>query len=227
MSLRVIGAGLGRTGTSSLKLALERIGFGPCYHMTELIGSPDHLPLWNAAAEGRGDWKTIFADYGSTTDYPGCVFWRDLAAAFPDAKIVLTLRDPEEWFASTQATVFSPNRPSPPPDSPFAAPFRVIGMVHRDLHDRASLLADFKRHNDAVIADAPKDRLLIYDVSQGWAPLCDFLGVPAPDAPFPHTNTRAEMQAMFAAAAGPGGKFDPARVQRLLKEREAKYRKPD
>src|SRR6185312_13892981 len=126
VSLQVIGAGLGRTGTSSLKLALELLGFGPCYHMTELIGHPDHLPLWNAAAEGRGDWKTIFADYGSTTDYPGCVFWRDLAAAFPDAKIILTLRDPEEWFASTQATVFSPNRPLPPPDSPFGTPFRII-----------------------------------------------------------------------------------------------------
>ena len=224
MPLRVIGAGLGRTGTSSLKLALEFIGFGPCYHMTELLGHPDHFQLWNDAAEGRPDWAGIFAGYGATADYPGCAFWRELAAAYPEAKIVLTLRDPEEWFESTQATVFSPSRPSPPPNSPFASPFRIIHTIHRDLHDRVSMLADFTRHNDAVIAEAPKDRLLIYEVSDGWAPLCDFLGVPVPDAPFPHTNTRAEMQAMFAAGANPDGTFDPARVKQLIEERQAKFK---
>ncbi|HEY7990726.1 MAG TPA: sulfotransferase [Stellaceae bacterium] len=226
MSLQVIGAGLGRTGTSSLKLALELMGFGPCYHMTELIGHPDHFPLWLDAVDGHPDWEKIFAGYGATADYPGCAFWRQLAAKYPAAKILLTLRDPEEWFASTQATVFSPNRPSPPPNSPFASAFRVIGTIHRDLHDKASMLADFKRHNDAVIAEAPKDRLLVYEVSQGWAPLCDFLGVPVPDSPFPHTNTRQEMQAMFAAGANPDGTFNPTGVLRMLEERRAKYDKP-
>lgn len=226
MSLQVIGAGLGRTGTSSLKVALEPMGFGPCYHMTELIRHPDHFPLWLDAVDGHPDWEKIFAGYGATADYPGCAFWRQLAAKYPAAKILLTLRDPEEWFASTQATVFSPNRPSPPPNSPFASAFRVIGTIHRDLHDKASMLADFKRHNDAVIAEAPKDRLLVYEVSQGWAPLCDFLGVPVPDSPFPHTNTRQEMQAMFAAGANPDGTFNPTGVLRMLEERRAKYDKP-
>ena len=226
MPLQVIGAGLGRTGTASLKLALEQLGVGRCYHMLELLAHPDHFPLWNDAADGHPDWDRIFAGYGATTDYPGCAFWRELAAFYPEAKIILSVRDPEDWFASTQATVFSPSRPQMPAHTPFAAAFRVIHLVHRDLHDRASMLADFKRHNEAVIAAVPKDRLLVYDISEGWAPLCRFLGVPVPDGPVPHVNSRAEMAAMFARNSHPDGVVDPERAHRAMEEMLEQLGKP-
>ena len=105
MTLKVIGAGLGRTGTMSLKLALERLGLGPCYHMAELIMNPERTPLWIAAADGKPDWEAVFAGYSSTTDYPACLYWRELAAAYPNAKVILTKRDREKWFESTQATI--------------------------------------------------------------------------------------------------------------------------
>ena len=96
MALEVIGAGLGRTGTLSLKLALEHIGLGKCYHMSEMIAHlRTHLPLWVAAAKGQPQWDAIFDGYRSSTDYPGCMFWRELVAKYPDAKVILTTRDPD------------------------------------------------------------------------------------------------------------------------------------
>src|SRR6478735_8486303 len=105
MALKVIGAGLGRTGTLSLKLALEHIGFGPCYHMSEMFGAMRRaMPLWLAAGHGRADWDAIFEGYRATTDYPGCTYWRELVAAYPEARVILTTRDPDGWFDSVSAT---------------------------------------------------------------------------------------------------------------------------
>ncbi|MCB2098759.1 MAG: hypothetical protein KDE05_14095, partial [Parvularculaceae bacterium] len=108
MTLSVIGAGLGRTGTASLKVALETLGLGKCHHMSEVFGSPEQTDLWVKAAHGAPDWPTIFKGYGSAVDFPTAAFWRELADYYPDAKIILSLRDPEKWYESTQETILSP-----------------------------------------------------------------------------------------------------------------------
>ncbi|MGH7075956.1 MAG: sulfotransferase family protein [Stellaceae bacterium] len=229
MTLKVIGAGLGRTGTVSLKLALEQLGIGRCYHMMELITHPDHTALWQRAVEGRPDWPALFADYAGTTDYPACLFWRELADFYPDAKAILTVRDAESWFQSTQATVFAPGRSESLPDPALGAAFHMIERLHRQIHDHDSMVADFRRHNEAVIAGIAKNRLLIYEVRQGWEPLCAFLGVPVPDAPFPRANTREEMKDMLAQVRR-AGKIDAASMREAIGARlarlEAGIRKP-
>ena len=139
MALKVIGAGLGRTGTLSLKLALEHLGFGPCYHMSEMLSQlRSHLPLWIESAKGRPQWDTIFRDYQSSTDYPGCMFWRDLAAYYPGAKIVLSTRDPERWFESGAATVFSDPHRARFESNPMMAEFFRL-TVFDDLESRLDL----------------------------------------------------------------------------------------
>ena len=202
MTLKVIGAGLGRTGTMSLKLALERLGLGPCYHMAELIMNPERTPLWIAAADGKPDWEAVFAGYSSTTDYPACLYWRELAAAYPNAKVILTKRDREKWFESTQATIFSDAMTARILGSPIEPFFRRT--VWRDfgdrIHDRAFMTAYFDEHNAAVEGGFASKRLLVYDVAEGWGPLCEFLDVPVPDSPYPKVNSREEMQARMANA---------------------------
>lgn len=194
MALKVIGSGLGRTGTLSLKLALERLGLGPCHHMIEMFRRPETAPLWLAAFDGRPDWDAIFDGYVSMTDYPGVRFWRELIAYYPDAKVIHTTRDPDSWFDSTQATVFAPEGPThKPPPSHLGRFFeRMTEDIAEGMHDRGFMVDYFNRHNAEVLASIPKQRLLVYDVGQGWGPLCAFLGVPVPDAPFPRANTREE-----------------------------------
>src|SRR5215831_14713465 len=200
MSLQVIGVGLGRTGTMSLKLALERLGLGPCYHMAELMMNPERTPLWIAAADGKPDWEAVFSGYSSTTDYPACLYWRELATEYPNAKLILTKRDKEKWFESTQATIFSDGMTARIRGTPVEPFFEKT--VWRDfgarIHDRAFMTSYFEKHNAAVEAGAAKKRLLVYDVAQGWEPLCKFLGVAVPDAAFPKVNSREEMQARLS-----------------------------
>ena len=191
MALKVIGSGLGRTGTMSLKLALEQLGFGPCHHMMEMFRRPDTASLWVAAAEGRPDWEAIFDGYASMTDYPGVRYWRELVALYPDAKVVHTVRDPDAWFDSTQATIFAPDTPATAPPPPLARFFETMTAdIAEGMHDRAYMTAYMRRHDAEVQATVPKHRLLVYQVGQGWGPLCDFLGVATPDGPFPRENTR-------------------------------------
>ncbi|MBN1238047.1 MAG: hypothetical protein JXB36_06075 [Gammaproteobacteria bacterium] len=210
MPLQIIGAGLGRTGTMSTKLALEQIGFGPCFHMSELITDLSRLPGWQRAADGAPDWEAIFDGYAATVDYPACTFWRELTDYYPDAKVVLTVRDPHKWFESTQATIFS---------EPMRA--RLVGTdlepffakaVWRDfadrIDDREHMVAMFERHRADVEAAIPSDRLLVYEVSEGWEPLCEFLGVPVPETPFPRTNSREELRQMIEAMGQGGGPPD-------------------
>lgn len=223
MTLQVIGAGLGRTGTMSLKLALERLGLGPCYHMAELMMNPERAPLWIAAADGKPDWEAVFAGYSSTTDYPACMYWRELSSAYPKAKFILTKRDKEKWFESTQATIFS---------EPMSARIRGTPMepffqktVWKDfgarIHDRAFMISYFEKHNAAVEAGVAKKRLLVYDVAQGWEPLCEFLGVPVPDAPFPKVNSREEMQARMSKSTDPSSFRED--VRQHLRDAEQKH----
>ena len=212
MTLKVIGAGLGRTGTASLKVALEQLLGGRCYHMSECFGNSANPPLWLEAARGRPDWDAVFKDYVATVDYPACGFWRELADHYPEAKVVLSVRDPDKWFESTRETILSDDirvLTDMIPDKAF-----FDETVYKDYQghfgDRAFMTGYFRRHNAAVIAAIPKERLLVYEAGQGWEPLCAFLGVPVPDAPFPHVNTRTDFEAMLAGmkqmmAAGPGG----------------------
>jgi Sulfotransferase domain len=196
----VIGSGLGRTGTLSLKLALDQLGFGPCHHMREVLDHPERVPLWIAAFEGRPHWEAVFEGYSSTVDAPGCRFWRELAEYYPEAKVLHSVRDPDAWFDSTQKSVFAPDshslNPLPPFDRFFAHNLRPF---QGGIHDRAFMTDYFRRHSAEVERTIPPHRLLIYEVGQGWDPLCEFLGVPVPESPFPLTNTREEFAARNAA----------------------------
>ena len=197
MALEIIGPGFGRTGTSSLKTALETLGFGPCHHMFEVRDHPEQLPAWQAAARGeRVDWDRVFRGYRSQTDWPGARYWRELAAHYPDAKVILTVRDPDAWFDSVQATIvpFLAARGRHP--SPHVNAIGEMGQelianqVFADrLTDRAHATRILLEHVAEVQARIPADRLLVMDVREGWEPLCAFLGKTVPEEPFPWTNS--------------------------------------
>ncbi|MBW8813687.1 MAG: hypothetical protein JF588_09705 [Caulobacterales bacterium] len=204
MALKVIGSGLGRTGTMSLKLALEQLGLGPCHHMVEVFMHPETVPLWVAAGQGQGDWDAIFAGYPSMVDHPGCIYWRELMDLYPDAKVLHTVRDPDQWFDSTQATIFAPYSPATAPPPPMKAFFDTVhGWYRGDIHDRDFMVKVFQRHTEEVIATVPKDRLLVYEAGQGWEPLCEFLGVPVPASPYPRENSRQQFQDRMAQGLTP------------------------
>jgi hypothetical protein len=201
MTLSVIGAGFGRTGTLSLKHALEAIGLGPCYHMVEVFKNPEAPNWWYEAAldPANANWARIFEGYNSTVDWPNATFYKELAAAYPDAKVILTERDPDDWFESTQATIFA-EREGMDPNAPFP---RMIGKVIFELfdgrmHDKDHLISVYKAHNAEVRAVIPPERLLVYHVADGWPPLCDFLGVPAPEGETPKVNSREEFGSHIA-----------------------------
>ena len=196
MALKVIGAGLGRNATFSLKFALERLGFGPCYHMSEVLADGRRaIPLWLDAADGRPDWDAIFAGFQSTTDYPACSFWHELAEYYPQAKVVLTTRDPDSWFDSVSETIFSDRMNASVRGTPFEAMLHAVALRHFEgrLHDRAFMTEWYARRNQAVIDTLPPERLLVFHPRQGWEPLCAFLDVSVPDCPFPRVNSRDEL----------------------------------
>lgn len=199
MTLQVIGSGFGRTGSMSLKLALERLGFGPCHHMVEVFAHPETVPLWTAAAEGHADWARIFAGYKAAVDWPTATFYRELAETYPDAKIVHTERDPEAWFKSTQATIFARDFGDAPGPWAEMALKVVADLFDRQMHDKDKLISVFKAHNARVREVIPAERLLVYEVAQGWGPLCEFLGVPVPGEPMPKVNSTEEFQGRIAA----------------------------
>jgi len=206
MPLKLIGAGLGRTGTVSLKLALEQLGLGPCYHMTELFMHPEHAPHWVRAADGHPDWEGIFGGYESTVDYPGCTFWRELAQFYPTAKVLLSVRDPHEWFESTQATIFTEATSAMIEASPLTEFFdKTVWRDFRErIHERAFMVELFQQHNAEVMRTIPRERLLVYQVTQGWEPLCAFVDTPIPDRPFPRTNSREDFAQRHTAARPEG-----------------------
>lgn len=208
MSLQVIGAGFGRTGTMSLKLALEQLGFGPCHHMVEVFAHPESLPLWSEAADGRADWDRIFKGYRAAVDWPTATFYEELATHYPGAKVILTERDPESWFKSTQATIFAREFPPESDDPWINMVMKVVGdLFGRRMHDKDTLLTVYEAHNARVREVIPADRLLVYNVAQGWAPLCEFLGVAVPEGPIPKVNSTEEFQRNIAqemAGRAPG-----------------------
>jgi hypothetical protein len=220
-ALSVIGAGFGRTGTTSLRAALVRLGFAPCDHMEENFAHPERFVLWREAFQRKQvgepiDWRPLLADYRAIVDWPGAYFWRELTAAHPEAKVILTLRDPDRWYESTLATIFN-YRTRVHDDDSLSERVRVLlmrlGMLGTSgglqfiddliwqetfvgrFRERAHALRVFSEHNQAVQETIPADKLLIFDVKQGWEPLCQFLGVPVPAGePFPHLSDTSSEQ---------------------------------
>ncbi|MGC8518489.1 MAG: sulfotransferase family protein [Steroidobacteraceae bacterium] len=194
MGLKVIGTGLGRTGTKSLHTALTMLGFGPCHHMVEVFQHPESMSLWIDAAQGRADWEAIFRDYQAAVDYPTAAYWRELTSHYPAAKVIHTVRNADDWFDSVHATIFAPEslarRTVEDEQARFFA--GILERVPRELDDRAVMTGFFQAHTRAVMATIAPQRLLVYRAGEGWEPLCRFLGVAQPAVPFPAENSRAE-----------------------------------
>jgi hypothetical protein len=203
--MKVIGVGVGRTGTLSLKAALERLGFGPCFHGRHVLDHPERLPMWEAAAAGRPvDWTALLDGYASTVDWPGAAFWRQLTKAFPEAPLILTVRDAQSWYDSVRTTIFTMFGDGPASERVRRARRIVPGLdefttFHRRMiwdgffdgrfADRDYAIGVYEAHNAAVIREVPPKRLLVTTPDGGWKPLCSFLGVPVPDEPYPHLNS--------------------------------------
>jgi len=196
--LTLIGAAFPRTGTMSVKRALEALGFGKCYHMHEVFLTPDHVPVWDAACDGTlPDWRSLFTGYTATLDTPACHFWKDLVATFPDAKVLLLRRDPETWYDSMYSTTY-PVIMGPRGDvDPALQMIRRLFLdkcMHGRFEDRDFAVSTYRQYCDNVIDEVPGDRLLVYEASEGWSPLCSFLGYDVPNEPFPRKNTRDEFR---------------------------------
>ena len=218
--LKVIGAGLGRTGTESLKKALEQLGFGTCYHMFELMKHPEHLPEWEKLSRGeKPDYEFLFDGYQSCTDFPAAMYYREFMEQYPEAKVVLTVRDADKWYDSATKTIlrempsfflaiirfvglFSKTANSYPAVYHYAKRIIDRGFFEGRTHDREHTKAIFNAWNEEVKRTVPADRLLVFEVREGWEPLCRFLGVPVPSVPFPRSND--------------GDSFDKNMVKRLI-----------
>ncbi|MGO8996984.1 MAG: sulfotransferase family protein [Polyangiaceae bacterium] len=210
--MKVIGAGFGRTGTYSIKVALEELGFGPCYHMIDVVQNPSHAAIWRAAARGKKvDFRTFLGRYEATVDWPACSFYKELMEAYPDAKVLLSVRDPDKWLNSLLKiedglSVFYPLRrirllawfigtmPTIGPSVTLMLDLIWERTFDRRLSDRAHAIDVYHRHIEEVKRYVPADRLLVYDAKEGWGPLCAFLGVPVPEGiPMPHLNDKEEI----------------------------------
>jgi hypothetical protein len=198
MTLAVFSAGFGRTATMSLKLALEEIGFGPCHHMKEVLDNGEaQIPLWNAAYAGQPDFASIYQGYRAAVDWPTAAYWRELAETFPEAKVILSTRSAESWCASISETILTillAPETWPAPARPWLEMVTDV-VIKRSLGGKTSrddLIAAFHAHEAAVKAEISPGRLLVFDVRQGWEPLCRFLGRPVPSSPFPRTNSKEE-----------------------------------
>ena len=198
--IRLIGAGFGRTGTLSLKHALEKLGLTKCYHMAEVMQNPHHMATWQAAHNGEAiDWHDFLAGYQATVDWPSCNLWREQLAAFPDAKVLLSLRDKDRWYDSVMATIYKFSRAGLTDDDPnrragaqWANEIIWQRVFDGRMDDRAHVTGVFEKHNQSVIDALPADRLLVFEAVQGWEPLCNFLELPVPDEPYPRVNSREE-----------------------------------
>jgi hypothetical protein len=201
--LDIIGAGFGRTGTLSLKSALERLGFGPCHHMTELLGNAEQTSLWAKVVHDEDpDWDAVYRGYRATVDWPGARFWRQLTERFPQAKVILTVRDPRRWYESASASIYQASLGPMPADPELARMRQIVselvweGEFGGRFDDPEHAMRAFEEHNETVRREVPADRLLVFEVAQGWQPLCEFLDVPVPDEPFPRSNDRQSFAEM-------------------------------
>lgn len=192
MPLQVIGPGVGRTGTYSLKLALERLLGGRCHHMAEVVADPErHLPLWAPVLRGDDtDWDEVFGGYVAQVDFPGAAVWREITTAFPHALVVLSVRPAEDWYRSAARTIFELD------DDHGSSPFLNLwrDWLGDRFDDPTAMIEAYERHNAAVRSAVAPERFLEWSVDDGWAPLCDRLGVAIPGEPFPWTNTTEQFR---------------------------------
>jgi hypothetical protein len=209
MSLEVIGAGIGRTGTTSLKLALEQLGFAPCHHMNTLLANPTSIRLWERAFDGNADWDTIFKRFRAAVSGPTYHFYQELAEQYPKAKVILTVRDAESWYASTSSTIMLDEM------QPIMAAFGMGELMQKISaqeaalfsRDKAQMIAYFNAHNENVRKAIPSGRLLVFETKDGWESLCEFLGQPVPSRPFLLENTSAEFHKRLEEAPRRAGRL--------------------
>jgi hypothetical protein len=198
MGIRVVGAGLGRTGTTSLKFVLERLLGAPCYHMIEVFGHPEHVPLWDAAMRDQPvDWDALFDGYGAVVDFPGAAVWRQLAAAYPDAPVLLSTRSSTDaWWRSASNTILAERDDVEGNEGWVRMSTAMFERTGISREDEAASKAAYERHNAEVRAEVPADRLIEWQPGDGWEPLCERLGLPVPEEDFPHANTTEQFRAM-------------------------------
>ena len=209
MAISVIGAGFGRTGTLSLKSALEQLGYDKCHHMINVINTPGEAEKWMAAIDNSAvDWDDLLAGYQATVDWPSCHFYKELADYYPDAKVLLSVRDPAEWYESIEATTLRVIRrrmeSSDPEGKNLGTELVVKAGFQGVIDDPAHGVDIFNRHTEEVINAIEPERLLVFDVRQGWEPLCAFLDKPVPDTPFPRINSRDEFDDIFFGSGSKG-----------------------
>lgn len=217
MSLKIIGAGLPRTGTNTLKQSLEQLGLKHVYHMKELILNPERLKYWKQLHEtGDTDWDALYDGYDGTVDFPGYPWYKEHMKRYPDARVILTVRDFEAWYKSVDSTVFRAGPQTPGEKIKmmgkllFSARARKVVKVIKwfkgvffaeklqgKFGDKAHAKKFWEDHLAEVKAYVPKDKLLVYDVRDGWGPLCKFLGVPEPKEPLPHLNKKENFKKML------------------------------
>lgn len=219
--LRLINAGLGRTGTTSLKVALDQLGFGPCYHMLDLISSDERLKQWEKiVCDGQQpDWEAVFDGYTSAVDGPNAIYYEQIMKAFPEAKIILTLRDAERWYQSTYDTVYQfavKYRENPAETGSLQSRlYRVTNTMFWDglfggrFTDKEYAIEVYHNHNQEAIQSVDPGNLLVYDVKQGWEPLCAFLGVDVPPEDFPHANSSESTREVLGQLANGAGPISP------------------
>jgi hypothetical protein len=186
--------------------------------MSEVFaGGRRNVPLWLQAVQGQPNWDAIFDGFESTTDYPACSYWRELADHYPDAKVILTVRDPDSWFDSVTETIFSEQMQGSLAGTPVEAMMKgvIFDAFDGRVGDRAFMTDWFERRNRQVIDALPRERLLVFSPKEGWSPLCAFLGVPVPDAPFPRVNSRDEIREVSQQGGLPS---DPETGERRARE---------
>ena len=209
MTIEVIGAGFGRTGTLSLKIALEALGLDKCYHMMEVMRNESHAAQWRKAARGEAvDWDALYTGYRATVDWPSASFWRELRAVYPEAKVILTLRDSQQWYTSVMNTIWkfsSQATGDSRTQLDEAAMERSMmgdeiiwqGVFGGRMEDRDHVIECYERHNQEVIDTVPADKLLVYRPGDGWEPLCGFLQKTVPNTDYPKVNSTEDFSALW------------------------------
>lgn len=205
MTLKLIGAGVGRTGTMSLRAALSQLFGTDCYHMVSVFENPGHVAMWQAAVDGQEiDWRALFDGCDAAVDWPVSAFWPELMEEYPDALVLLSTRDSAlTWWTSASNTIFNAIEETSESDFEGWAPMVFAMMRERftaDFRQEQPAMKAYERHNAQVRERVPADRLLEWQPGDGWEPICERLGLAIPNEPFPHTNTTEEFNARAEVA---------------------------